>query len=285
LALAALLSAFGSLFFLGFLAARGAEHPRTERACHAVSSWSLLGAIVLGIVWLFAEVQFIAGTTSLGTTAAALPVIVRATLFGRASAAQILALVLALALFASTRKARPATALAAVATGLEAWHLHAAAMQAGVSAMLISELLHVLAAGVWLGGLLPLALFVHDAPPEVGDVAARRFSAAATPCVLALAATALWQGRILVGSVSALFGTLYGWVALGKLGLFVALLGFAARHRMKLTPDLSGADPVAAQRALARSIIGETILGLAIVLLAAVIAALPPPADMAMMGG
>ncbi len=290
-ALAALLSAFGSLLFLGLLAPpaaarlEAAARAAVRRLCSSVSRWSLVLAIILELAWFFAESRFIAGATSLGQVAAAVPVVIRATMFGQVSVAQIVALVVAFAVFRRGRGAGIAAALAGLATALEAWHLHGAAMHAGASPILVSELLHVLAAGPWLGGLLPLALFIRTAPPATGAVAARRFSALATPCVLVLAATSLWQGRILVGGVSVLFDTLYGWIALTKLFLFVMLLAFAARHRLQLTPALSGAEPLVARRILARSIFGEMVLGLAIVFVAAVIAGLPPPTDMAMPPG
>ncbi len=298
LTLAALLSAFGSLFFLGFVAPGTAER-EAGRVCAAVSRKSLLFAIVLGLAWLFAESKFIAGATGFGQTVAAVPVVVRVTTFGQVCVAQCLALVAAFFVLERERsrpdrgrdgrRAGVAAVLAGLATALEAWHLHGAAMHAGLSPILISELFHVLAAGAWLGGLLPLALFVRAVPPEMGAVAARRFSAAATVCVVVLAVTALWQGCRLVGSVSALFGTVYGWVALVKLGLFAALLIFAARHRLELTPRLSGAEPmvarVVAKERLARSIFAEMVLGLAIVLVAALIASLAPPADMRMATG
>ena len=169
-----------------------------------------------------------------------------------------------------------------LATALEAWHLHGAAMQAGVSPFLLTELFHVLAAGAWLGGLLPLALFVRIAPPEACAVIARRFSEFATPCVMLLAITAFLQGRVLIGSIAALVGTIYGAFALVKLSLFVALIGFAARHRWRLAPALSRAEPWVAREVLARSIVKEAILGLSIVLVAAMISSLAPPADMAM---
>ena len=287
-ALAALLSAFGSLLFSGFLAppaaARldAAERAAVSRLCSAASRWSLVLAIILELAWLLAESQFIAGAASLGQLAAALPVVIRATIFGQAAVAQILALIVALVVFRRGHGTRIAAGLAGLATALEALHLHGAAMHEGASPILISELLHVLAAGAWLGGLLPLALFVRTAPPASGAIAARRFSAFAGPLVLVLAGTALWQGRILVGNVSALFDTLYGRIALTKLFLFVILIAFAARHRLELTPALSRAEPLAARRSLTRSVLQEMAIGLAIVFVAAVIAGLPPPSDMAM---
>ena len=276
LALAALLSAFGSLLFLGFVV------PAASFACSAVSRWSLALAIILDAAWLLGETRFIAGATSLADTLAALPVVIRATEFGHLVLGQILALAAAFLLFRRGTRARLAATLAGLATALEAWHLHGAAMQAGVSPFLLTELFHVLAAGAWLGGLLPLALFVRIAPPEACAVIARRFSEFATPCVMLLAITAFLQGRVLIGSIAALVGTIYGAFALVKLSLFVALIGFAARHRWRLAPALSRAEPWVAREVLARSIVKEAILGLSIVLVAAMISSLAPPADMAM---
>jgi copper resistance protein D len=287
-ALAALLSAFGSLLFLGFAAPpaaarlKAAERTAARRLCSSVACWSLGLAILLELAWLVGLSAFLAGATGPGQVAAAILVVIRATLFGQAVVGQILALVAAAAVFGHGSRTRIAAGLAGLATALEAWHLHGAAMHAGPSPILVAELLHVLAAGAWLGGLLPLALFIRVVPPEAGALAARRFSTLATPCVVVLAATALWQGGVLVGSLAALFGTPYGWMALVKLGLFLTLLAFAIRHRWRLTPALSGAEPFVARRILARSVFGEMAIGLAIVLVAAVISSLAPATDMAM---
>jgi len=133
---------------------------------------------------------------------------------------------------------------------------------------------HLLAGAAWLGGLPPLLLVVTTAP-EAALAACRRFSPLGVGCVLALAATAGWQGWALVGSLPGLIGTGYGLMALLKLGLFAALLGLAARHRLRLTPALAAGDPRAARR-LARSIGLEAGLGLAVVLAAGVLSGLPP---------
>jgi putative copper resistance protein D len=288
LALAGLLSAFGSLFFFAFLMPPAltrsgpAEQEAAIRLCSAVSRGSLILAILLELAWLTAESGVIAGASNLSAMLASLPVVVRDTLFGHLVAAQILALIAAALAFGRGLRARIGFWLAGLATVLEAWHLHGAAMQAGLSPFLLTEIFHVLAAGGWLGGILPLAFFIRMTSPETGAVIARRFSDFATPCVLLLAITAFLQGRLLIGSIAALTGTTYGWIALLKLGLFAALLCFAARHRWRLAPALSGAQPFIAREVLARSIVKEAVLGLVILLAAAMISSLAPPADMAM---
>ena len=288
LALASLLSAFGSLLFLSVLVPPALRRlaPQDQAVArnpaHSVARSSLLLAVLFELLWLGGESSVMAGAASSAEAAGAVIVVVRATDFGHLVIAQILTL-LAAFLF-STWHARPAlaTVLAGLAVVFEAWHLHGAAMRGGLSPLLASELLHLLSAGAWLGGLLPLALFIRSVSPAAGALAARRFSALASFVVLVLVITAFWQGRTLVGSLSALVRTAYGWVALVKLALFVILTGFAVRHRFRLTPALGGPGSIAARDALARSILWEAGFGIAIVLVAAFISALAPPAEMTM---
>ena len=56
-------------------------------------------------------------------------------------------------------------------------------------------MLHLTAAGAWLGGLLPLLIVVREAPLDAAHLAAQRFSTLGTISVGVLAATALLQGR------------------------------------------------------------------------------------------
>ena len=71
-------------------------------------------------------------------------------------------------------------------------------------------------------------------------------------------------------------GTAYGWVLLLKAALFAALLGLAAINRFRLTPALERQDAQKARWALLRTIAGETVLGLMVVLAAGVLSGLEP---------
>jgi putative copper export protein/mono/diheme cytochrome c family protein len=130
--------------------------------------------------------------------------------------------------------------------------------------------LHLLAAGAWLGGLLPLYLALREDDP--GSVA-RRFSWLGVVCVATLGATALVLANALAGGLPGLVGTAYGWVLLTKIGLFLGMLALAARNRFVLTPRLAGAP-----RALDRSVAVEIGLGVVLVGAAALLASLPPGA-------
>ena len=191
------------------------------------------------------------------------PVVLFGTRFGQILALQGLALAGAAGVIASGVRARAVAAvLGGLATLLEAGHSHAFAMAHGLSALLVSQALHLLAAGAWLGGLLPLFILVQRSPPKLGAVAARRFSALGIAAVSTLVATALFQGWDCRAGLRGLTGTAYGTVLLIKAGLFAVMVVIAARNRFHLTPALATHHGERSKPALARSIAVETVLGL-----------------------
>ena len=139
-----------------------------------------------------------------------------------------------------------------------------------------AETLHLLMAGIWLGGLPPLLLCAIRLPAQEAAAVCRRFSPMGMVAVGIVAATALLQTMELVGEVGALVSTPYGRLALLKLALFGVAVGLAALNRFWVTEDLTGPDPVRARRLLCFSIGCETAEGLAIILVAGFLASLPP---------
>ena len=142
--------------------------------------------------------------------------------------------------------------------------------------LLLSQMLHLTAAGAWLGGLLPLLVVVREAPLDAAHLAARRFSTLGTISVSVLAATALLQGTLLSGGLTGFTGTAYGAVLLLKAVLFAVLIAIAAVNRFRLTPAFSGPDAEKARRALALSIGIETVVGLCVVFAASLLSSLEP---------
>ncbi|WP_432587518.1 copper resistance protein CopC [Streptomyces sp. HD1123-B1] len=92
------------------------------------------------------------------------------------------------------------------------------------------DVLHLLAVGVWLGGLVSLAVALRAGEP-VGRTAVRRFSRLAFASVVVLVLTGLYQSWRQVGSWKALTGTEYGKWLLVKVGLMAVLVGLAAVSR------------------------------------------------------
>jgi copper resistance protein D len=146
-----------------------------------------------------------------------------------------------------------------------------------------SDFLHLVAAGAWLGGLLPLTLLLTSARYAQGPTAlliraaTLRFSTVGLFAVGTLLATGIVNAAILVGSLSALLETNYGNLLLSKIGLFAVMVSVAGINRLHLTPRLPNAG---ATRQLARNSWIESGLGLIIIVIVSVLGTHPPAAHM-----
>jgi putative copper export protein/mono/diheme cytochrome c family protein len=272
--MAALLSLFGSLVFaIAIVPAASALQPSLRR----VAGTSAAAALALGLLWLAVETAAIAGADTPAAILRALPVIVWRTQFGHGLLLRFCLLLAAVPLLG----AGPAVAVVLVGAALAVQPIlgHAGAIGGSAGALLIvSEALHLLAAGAWLGGLLPLWLAVTRLPPAEAAAACRGFTPVGLSAVLLLAGTAVVQTVEFIGGLPGLLGTGYGRTALVKLGLFVALLGLAAANRLWLTDRLAGAGADRARAHIRVSIAAEGVLGAAVVAVAALLASHLPAA-------
>ncbi len=279
---AALLSVFGGCLFVRFVMPRCQDRMPPDSAsevAHRLSgqiAGGLLCASVALLIWLVVQAAAFADADTAGAASRAVPPVLLHTRFGHVLLLQLAAVAATALLY---RRPTPGTVSAGVALALQAGHSHALAMQDGPRLLLASELAHLLAAGGWLGGLIPLLTVVVLAPPRAAAMAARWFSPLGKICVAVTAITALFQGVVMVGSLPALTGTAYGLVALGKVALFGVLVGFALLNRYRLAPALMRGDPAGARRRLIRSIAVQTGFGVLIVLVAGLLASLPPGMD------
>lgn len=281
---ASLLSSFGAALFLCAIAPplrrRLDDQAATSiaRRCRRLLWWSLLAAFVAALLWLLLESGAIADAETAEQAVAAVPSVLLDTRFGQVLSVQVLAVLGAGLATVTYRQAGNliATALACAATVLEAGHSHAFAMSHGFSALLLSQALHLVAAGAWLGGLLPLLIVVREAPVSVAAATARRFSSLGAASVTVIAATAMYQGWVLGGGVSRLVGTAYGWVLLIKATLFIALIALAGLNRFRFTPALSTPRAQVATPTLMRNIAVESVIGLFVVLAASLLSGLEP---------
>lgn len=90
-----------------------------------------------------------------------------------------------------------------------------------------ADLVHLLAAGAWLGGLAALLALLYRSPVPVPRAAVRRFSRLAFWSVVALAATGLFQAWRQVGGWDPLLSTRYGQLLVVKTALVALLVGTA----------------------------------------------------------
>ncbi|MBI4638766.1 MAG: CopD family protein [Candidatus Rokubacteria bacterium] len=179
-----------------------------------------------------------------------------------------------------------AALLGAAALGLLGAAGHSAAVEPGTAAAVANDIVHLVAAGLWVGGLVPLAWLLQAAAREDGAdarpyavLAARRFSRWALASVIVLGLSGALNALTHVGTVAGLVGTAYGRLLLAKLGLLVPILALAAWNRTRLVPALSGDGPTVgrpAMRMLARFVATEGLLALLLLGLVAAMGVTPP---------
>ena len=281
--MAALVSLFGTLVFLTLvapaaMAEAAKDAPRLRRRLLRVARISAALALIVGIAWMAVESAVIAGADSVAMTLQALPVVALRTQFGQWLLVRGVLLLAVLPLLRPWRAGNAVAAvLAAMALALQPMLGHAGALGGSLgTTLIISEVLHLLAAGAWLGGLLPLFITLGTLPHNAAATACRSFTPVGLSAVLVLGGTATVQVTEFMGGVPGLFGTGYGHVALVKLGLFAVLLTLAAINRLALTDRLAGAAPDAARRHMRISVATEAVLGTLVVLTAGFLASHAP---------
>jgi putative copper resistance protein D len=249
---------------------------------HVVRS-SLLVALIAGVFWLLLEAVYIGGSSNLEAVFGFVWPVLRETNFGRLLVLRCGLIVLAVLVFgdgAGQRRMGIAALLAGAAAATESALDHGAAMPGSLGIFLWgSTAIHIVAAGAWLGALMPLYCVVDAVPPAAAQDALRRFSPLGVLCVSAIALTALVQGVVLVGGFNGLLFTNYGQVVLVKILLFCLLLCLAGINRYCLTPRLTGLDAAMTQQHLRISIAVEIATGLAVLLAAGILMNLMPGMD------
>lgn len=172
------------------------------------------------------------------------------------------------------------------------WAGHGAAGEGGLGwVQLGADIVHLIAAGTWLGALIGLGLLIWPAKRrglahlELTHRALHGFGAVGTLVVAALLLSGLVNSWVLVGpaQIGGLASDPYGRLLLAKLALFGAMLALAAINRFRLTPwfrsAIDSGDSRAAASVLKRSMALETMCAIAILALVAWLGTLPPPAS------
>ena len=284
---------FGSSLFLIYaLPHEGAGSGAELGWPRKVLAWAAVVVLAASVVGLFAHTSILAGSIHEGMTAASLSAVMTTMSMGpstviRASAA-------ALALMALARPVRRATwwrcaALGAVISASFAWMGHGAATEGAMGLLHLSaDIVHTLAAGVWIGALAAFFLLLRPRPPSVVldrvlHKALHGFSGVGTGLVAVIVATGLVNSWFLVGPtrISGLWTSPYGQLLSLKLVLFVSMLVLAAANRFRLTPALGaaidgGQSSDHALGALRRSLLFETALSILVLGLVAWLGTLAP---------
>ena len=186
-----------------------------------------------------------------------------------------------------------AVAAAAALLGTVSLASHAATAAADSPLSIAVDWSHLLAAGVWTGGLLALALaglpavrsLARRDPDLAVDQAAAlttAFSDAAQVCMLLVLVTGSYEALVHVSGVGELSGTAWGGELTAKLALWATVLLVATASTASLVPRISrrvaGASArLAACGELASAVRFELATATALITVAAVLAGTAPP--------
>jgi copper transport protein len=140
----------------------------------------------------------------------------------------------------------------------------------------LADWAHLSAAALWIGGLVQLAFVVWPQAPELRRTAFLRFSRLASALIAVVLGAGVYLSIVRLPQVSDLWTAGYGRVLLVKLGLVSLALTWGAVHHFVARPALErGGGPVLGR--LRRSLAGESAVGMAILLAAAVLVDSKPP--------
>jgi len=256
---------------------------------------AILG-LAASLMHITAMAAAMTGAESLAVTRAAIASLIAANGIGPAWLLRMAALAAILpAALALPSRPRPALRLiagcSAVALATLAWAGHGAMGSGGAGWLhLAADILHLLAAGGWLGALVSLLVLLFDRPIVTDQArivrlarALRNFSSMGTVLVSTILVTGIVNVGSIVGwgHVTALPQSTYGRLLIAKAGLFLFMLGLASANRFWLTPALSRtgneADVQMAIRGLRFSVAFETMAALLVLMLVAALGMLAPP--------
>lgn len=253
---------------------------------------SILLGMVLSVASLVVMVKNMTGATDYQTIEShAFGMILGETYFGTAWISRMMALVLSLIGVLRFRK-EPAQGCiiismgGAIALGSLAWGGHGA-MDEGVRGFLhfTADILHLLAAGAWVGALASFLILAKQGSNEKHFAVLARtsmgFAAVGTAIVVTLVVTGIINFYLIAGTnLSLLFLSTYGILLLLKLALFAGMLIMAALNRYHLAPRIEAAvlsgNTDAACVALRRSLNLEFLLAVVILFLVAIFGLLSP---------
>lgn len=238
-------------------------------------------ALVSGVALLICQTAEMTGSFAAAMNFAALDAVLFDTRFGRVWCWHLLLAAVLILACCYRQPRRPAVVI--LALGLLAslgWVGHAS-MAEGAARVghELNQSGHLLAAGLWLGGLAPLAWLLRQTgrrPDEISllSLALRSFSHMGYAAVALIALTGVVNTFLLVGSLGALLGTAYGRLLAAKILLFITMVGVASINRFRLAPRIS--DELDALGALGRTVAFEQGLGLAVLAVVSVLGTWPP---------
>jgi copper transport protein len=141
----------------------------------------------------------------------------------------------------------------------------------------IADWVHIGAASLWIGSLATMALLLWTGAPELRKPAFLRFSRMATVLIGLVLAAGTYLAIVRLPHLHDLWSTGYGRVLIVKIALVSCALIWGAVHHFVVRPALDRADTGFLTRT-GRSLVGESMVGVAVLLAAAILVDSKPPA-------
>jgi copper transport protein len=138
----------------------------------------------------------------------------------------------------------------------------------------LADWVHLAAGTIWLGGLVTLAVCLWPVAPELRRAAFVGFSRLAAVLVAMLVSAGVYLSVLRVPDLADLWSESYGRVLLVKLGLVSLALSWGAAHHFLVRPRVEAGRPPGRLRG---SLAAESAVGVAILLVAAVLVDSRPP--------
>lgn len=258
--LAAAMLLFGQFIFVVFVARNvrleGRKSGKQALPPLALSAWwCLFTSVVSGIAWLVPAAVIMSGKPlEQAMRADTLALLLGKTAFGHlwmlrfglviALGALLLALRRTTQESIARRVAVGALVVASAYLATLAWAGHANTGEGEErSIQLLSDVVHLLSAGAWLGALPALVLGLASAQSlDLARKLSQRFSTLGAVSLSLLTLSGVTNAWYRVGDWPALIGTDYGRLLLAKLALFAAMATLAMANRWYLLPRLAAGD-------------------------------------------
>jgi len=253
----------------------------------AVGMWATIALAVVALFRLYAQSYAMHGAQQV--FGGGLLAMLGRTVWGWGWILQMAAVLTAVLAFRAARRGSSAAwTLAAFAALVVAFTPalsgHAASVPRLTAVAILSDGLHVIGAGGWIGSLLIVVIAGIPAAMQLseeergGAVAAviNAFSPTALVFAGISAATGVFAAWLHIGTVSGLWQTGYGKTLLLKLGILSLVAATGAYNWLRVRPSLG--DVVSAQR-IRRSATVEVAVALVVLAVTAVLVATPPGMD------
>lgn len=155
---------------------------------------------------------------------------------------------------------------------------HSASEPNSSAMTVVADWMHLAAASIWIGGLVTLALIGWRQEPDARRRTFLRFSHLAAFFVGIVLLAGVYLGLLRISAPSELWSTTYGRVLLVKLALVALALAWGAAHHFLVRPRLEvGSDRRGTW--VGRSLVGESLVGMGLLLAAAMLVSTAPPAE------